>query len=139
GRERLGREGHAGRPRSVRGAVMSDNHLGVIVRGSLSKGLQLKLDPEVPLESLRAGMFAVASGGTYDFVSLVTDLELSATTEAALDAPAPQPGSLLREVLAGDSIYARAELRPHLMIDRSEGDPEKALLPVRTIPGHFTE
>ena len=39
-------------------------HLGTIVRGSLSKGLELKLDPAVPLESLRAGMFAIASGST---------------------------------------------------------------------------
>lgn len=118
---------------------MDPNHLGVIVRGSLSKGLQLKLDPTVPPESLRAGMFAVAEGGIYDFVSLITDLELSATHEEALDAPTPEPGSLLREVLAGDSIYTRAELRPHLMVDRQEPDPGKALLPVKTIPPHFTE
>jgi DNA helicase HerA-like ATPase len=115
------------------------DRLGVIVRGSLSKGLELKLDPEVPLEKLRAGMFAIAAGNTYDFFSLVTDLELTAATPEALEAPPPEPDSLLRQVLAGDSIYTRAQLRPHLMVDRSRTDPAEAILPVKTIPGHFTQ
>jgi uncharacterized protein len=118
---------------------MPAEHLGVIVRGSLSKGLELKLDPAVPLESLRAGMFAIAEGERYDFFSLITDLELSSTTPEALEAPPPEPGSLLQQVLAGDSIYSRANLKPHLMVHRTEEDPSKALLPVKTIPGHFTE
>src|SRR5690349_14839139 len=99
---------------------MSDQPLGTIITGSLSKGLELKLDPQVPLESLRAGMFAIAGGTQYDFFSLITDLELRATTSEALEGPPPGAGSLLREVLAGDSIYAGATLRPHLMVDRHE-------------------
>jgi DNA helicase HerA-like ATPase len=118
---------------------VDEERLGVITRGSLSKGLELKLDPQVSLESLRAGMFAIAGGQAYDFFSLVTDLELGATTPDALDAPPPEPDSLLREVLAGDSIFTRAILRPHLMVSRHEPDRTKALLPVKTIPGHFTE
>jgi DNA helicase HerA-like ATPase len=118
---------------------MDSQRLGVVTRGSLSKGLELKLDPEVSLEDLRAGMFAVAGGERFDFIALITDLELNATTPEALDAPPPAPGSLLREVLSGDSIYARVNLRPHLMVDRRPADPEKELLPVKTIPGHFTE
>lgn len=118
---------------------METGRLGVVVRGSLSKGLELKLDPGVPLEELRAGMFAVASGQRYDFLSLLTDLELTAAIPEALDAPPPEPGSLLSQVLAGESIYARGTLRPHLMVARGETDPERALMPVKTIPGHFTE
>jgi DNA helicase HerA-like ATPase len=117
---------------------MSEN-LGTIISGSLSKGLELKLDPNVGLETLRAGMFAIASGERYDFFSLITDLELRTTTKEALEAPPPDAGSLLRDVLAGDSIYAGANLRPHLMVDKGENDDSKALLPVKTIPGHFTE
>jgi hypothetical protein len=118
---------------------MSEQQLGTIITGSLSKGLELKLDPQVPLESLRAGMFAIAGGTQYDFFSLITDLELRSTTSEALEGPPPGAGSLLGEVLAGDSIYAGATLRPHLMVDRQEPDDSKALLPVKTIPGHFTE
>jgi DNA helicase HerA-like ATPase len=112
--------------------------LGVIIRGSLSKGLELKLDPSVPPESLRAGMFAIAGGGSYDFFSLITDLELCAATPEALQAPVPEPNSLLRSVLEGDTIYTKATLRPHLMVDRAALDPSKALQPVKTIPAHFT-
>jgi uncharacterized protein len=115
------------------------DQLGVIVRGSLSKGLELKLDPDVALESLRAGMFAVAGGQRYDFFSLITDLELTSTSEEPLQGPTPEPDTLLRAVLAGETTYTRAMLRPHLMVERQPADPEKALLPVKTIPGHFTE
>lgn len=116
---------------------MQGQHLGVVIRGSLSKGLELKLDPAVPLEGLRAGMFAIAAGETYDFFSLITDLELSATTPEALESPPPPSDSLLSQVLAGDSIYTRANLRPHLMVKQGELKPE--LLPVKTIPAHFTQ
>ncbi len=137
-----------GGPRPLRGGLSADSdqermmageRMGLVVRGSLSKGLELKLDPEVALESLRAGMFAIAAGQQFDFFSLVTDLELSATTEDALNAPPPADAALLREILAGDSIYARAVLRPHLMVERAQVEDGKALLPVKTIPGHFTE
>ena len=38
----------------------------------------------------------------------------------ALEGPRPEPGSLLSEVLAGDSIYTRANLRPHLMVKQGD-------------------
>jgi len=115
---------------------MPEQELGVVTRGSLSKGLELKLDAGVSPEALRAGMFAVARGERYDFFSMLTDLELRATSTEALDAPAPPPGSLLRRVLAGDSVYAGATLRPYLMLDRTAeaAGPE----PVKTIPAHYT-
>jgi DNA helicase HerA-like ATPase len=118
---------------------MAGDRLGVIIRGSLSRGLELKLDAAVSLEDLRAGMFAIAHGQRFDFFSLITDLELTATQEEALVAPPPDPHSLLREVLAGDSIYARVNLRPHLMVARAPTRTDELLLPVKTIPGHFTE
>ncbi len=119
--------------------MAGDQALGVIVRGSLSKGLELKLNPTVSLEELRAGMFAVAQGEKYHFVSLITDLELTATTEEALQTPEPpDKESLLGQVLIGDSLYARAVLRPHLMVDPHATTLEEGRLPVKTIPGHFT-
>jgi uncharacterized protein len=118
---------------------MEPEHLGVVVRGSLSKGLELKPDPAVSSESLRAGMFAIAGGQTYDFFSLITDLELTAATPEAVETPPAKTDGLLREILAGDGIYTRAVLRPHLMVDRGQSDPAQALLPVKTIPGHFAE
>lgn len=132
-------EPHVSPSLTVQAASREADRLGIIVRGSLSRGLELKLDPGVSLESMRAGMFAIAAGEQYDFFSLVTDLELTATHPEALDAPPPAPGSLLRHVLIGDSIFARAVLRPHLMVDRLGENPAEALQPVKTIPAHFTE
>jgi DNA helicase HerA-like ATPase len=115
---------------------MSGERLGVIVRGSLSRGLEMRIDPGVPLEELRAGMFAVTRGGARRYLALITDLQLAAASSNILDAPVPPEGSLLRAVLEGDAVYSQASLRPHLVLE--EGAAE-TLQPVRGIPPHFTE
>lgn len=112
--------------------------LGVIVRGSLARGLEMRLDPGVPQEELRAGMFAVAAGKRYDFLCMLTDLELGAVTEDALNTP-PRRDSLLHRVLAGEGVYTRVMLRPYLAVDRRSKSGEDGVLPVKTIPAHFTE
>ena len=90
---------------------MSADRLGVVVRGSLSKGLELKLDPEVSLEALRAGMFAIARGRQYDFFSLLTDLELplSAMDGTLLRQLARAPGGHVRRVVLLDAPAALVE------------------------------
>src|SRR5687767_15972844 len=54
--------------------------LGVVVRGSLSKGLEVKLDPTRSIEELRAGRFVVVEGQEYDYFSMITDIALGATS-----------------------------------------------------------
>src|SRR5436309_27589 len=50
--------------------------LGLITRGSLSQGLQLKLEPGCSVENMRVGRFVVIEGRENRFFCLVTDMEL---------------------------------------------------------------
>ena len=53
-----------------------DARLGVITRGSLVEGLEMKLDPSENIEDMKAGKFVVIEGDKHDFFSMVTDMRL---------------------------------------------------------------
>jgi DNA helicase HerA-like ATPase len=114
--------------------------LGLIVRGSLSEGLTLKLSAEVPIESIRAGKFVVVDGDRQLFFSLITDVRLGATDSRTLIDPPGRSEGFLRRILAGIGTYGEVTLRPMLMLDKGSIDTavsQEDLRPVKTIPGHF--
>ena len=49
----------------------SRNKLGVITKGSLVEGLEMKLSPERSVEDLKAGKFVVVEGDKNEFFSMV--------------------------------------------------------------------
>ncbi|HZT41170.1 MAG TPA: ATP-binding protein [Chthonomonadaceae bacterium] len=111
--------------------------LGVIVRGSLAEGLEMRLAEGKSVEDLRAGKFIVVQGERNAFFALLSDVQLSATHPHALLQP-PQ-GALARAVLTGTSTYGTVKLRPMLMTPHgADPDDEESLLPVKTIPAHFS-
>lgn len=114
--------------------------IGVIVRGSLAKGLEMKLAPSCPVEDLRAGRLVVVSGRSHVFYALVTNVTLSALTDKLVINPPAEEDHFLRRVLEGTGAYVIVELRPMLMAP-AKHDPASdgtQLMPVRTIPGHFS-
>ncbi len=118
-------------------------NLGIITRGSLSEGLQLKLEPGTSIEDMRVGRFVVINGKHHRFFCLVTDMELGATNPRVLLDP-PSGARLAGEVLDGIATFGQVAITPMLMMPyaASAGDtpgvegPE--LQPVRTIPVHFS-
>ncbi len=107
--------------------------LGLITSGSLVEGLEMKLSPARSIEEVKAGKFVVISGEYNQFFSLITDVRLEASTPNILVNPPEKEDELLRKVLSGTSTYATVELRPMLMLSKSDQE----LRPVKTIPAHF--
>ncbi len=119
-------------------AGINQNPLGVITSGSLTAGLEMRLNPEISIEHVRAGKFVVVRGNNYDFFSMITDARLDASSASILRDP-PR-SSLLSEVLAGDHTYATITLNPMLMVEQQLDEPfqrDKHLRPVKSIPAHF--
>jgi len=112
--------------------------VGVITHGSLGQGVEMKLDPERAVETVRAGTFVVVEGARYDFFSLITDLRIDAANEAILLHPPGREDELLREILQGSSTYATVSLKPMLMVERDQLEDRAAVLPVKTVPAHFS-
>ncbi|MEM6327088.1 MAG: DUF87 domain-containing protein, partial [Bacteroidota bacterium] len=115
----------------------SRRRLGMLTRGSLAKGVEVKLDAGRAIETVRAGTFCVVEGERLDFFALITDLEIDAANEAILLHPPGPEDDLLRRVLrSGSATYATAQLRPQLVLDRDDLAAEPQT--VKTIPGHFS-
>jgi len=112
----------------------AERPLGIIVGGSLSKGLEVKLDRDTDIESLAVGSYMVAKGKTKRFFSMVTDVTLDSTDPRAVKLPPDAADEFMREVLVGTVVYGLVHVSPMLVLESDDAGPK----PVKTIPGHFT-
>ncbi|MEC8645659.1 MAG: ATP-binding protein, partial [Candidatus Latescibacterota bacterium] len=112
--------------------------IGIITRGSLVEGLEMKLDAGQNIEDMKAGKFVVIEGDKNDFFSMVTDMRLDANNQEVLLHPPRQDDELLRQVLSGTSTYNIVSLRPMLMMPKG-ADGQEGPRPVKAIPSHFSQ
>lgn len=107
--------------------------LGVIVGGSLSRGLEVRLDAETEIESLAVGRYVVVHGRQRRFFCMVTDIGLGSTTNQIASSPPEMSNQFFADVYTGSMAYGTIHIAPMLMI----GD--EGIGPVRTVPPHFQE
>lgn len=121
----------------------TDNYLGIITQGSLSSGLEMRLDPARSVEELRVGRFVVVEGRHARFFSMLTDVSLSTTNPQILNHP-PHGDEFLLDVLSGTSTFGTVKVQPMLMLEKpalhaaDTGSAPLELRPVKTIPSHFS-
>ncbi|MEM9976392.1 MAG: ATP-binding protein [Cyanobacteria bacterium P01_D01_bin.2] len=143
----------------------SETPLGSVIQGSLSQGLEVRLHADVSVEDMRVGKFLVVQGVRSRFFCMLTDVSLGTASQRILANP-PHPSELfLQDVLAGGGTYGTIDLAPMLMFTPEEGNTaekvgkekvggvqptglasyqanssaQMQLLPVKTIPGHFSQ
>lgn len=108
--------------------------IGSIISGSLTEGFVMRVTPGTDLETIKTGKFVSIAGNNYKFFSLITDLSLEVThPDILLFPPSPQE-KLLTQMLKERDMYATANLKPMLMLDK-DLQPR----PVKTIPPHFAQ
>ncbi|HEY9833404.1 MAG TPA: DUF87 domain-containing protein [Stenomitos sp.] len=138
-----------------------DKPLGSVIQGSLSAGLEVRLHPDIWVEDMRVGKFLVVQGMRSRFFCMLTDVTLGTSSQRILANPPSPDDDFLREVLAGSGTFGTVNLTPMLMFTPQElshqsrgvalnGDTslgsfqaqsseEMELLPVKTIPSHFSQ
>jgi uncharacterized protein len=136
-----------------------DRPLGSVIQGSLSDGLEVRLHPDISVEDMRVGKFLVVQGVRSRFFCLLTDVSLGTASPRIFANPPHPEDEFLQSVLSGSSTYGTIELSPMLMLtlqeDRNGKPARKAgsklasfqanssadieLLPVKTIPSHFSQ
>ena len=146
-----------------------DRPLGSVIQGSLSKGLEVRLHADVSVEDMRVGKFLVVRGVRSHFFCMLTDVSLGTSSARILSNPPNPNDVFLLAVLAGSSTYGTIELSPMLMLTaerekqqaifdpsgggvrenklalgnlasfESQTGADIELLPVKTIPSHFSQ
>ncbi|MEK9659637.1 MAG: ATP-binding protein [Chloroflexota bacterium] len=106
--------------------------LGMVVGGSLNRGIDVRLATPTAVEEAKVGTFATAQGTAARYFGMITDLRLE-TADARLAAALGAADPALTEVLAGTSAYAVASFSPMLAL----GVGEEAPRPARAVPPHF--
>lgn len=114
------------------------HYLGIVTQGSLSAGLEMRLDPARSVEEVRVGRFVVVEGKHARFFSMLTDVSLATTNNQILNHP-PHGDDFILDVLSGVSTFGTVKLQPMLMLEKNESSGDATeLRPVKTIPSHFS-
>ncbi len=109
------------------------DRLGVVIGGSLSEGLAVKLDRDVSLEELAVGRYVVARGQRARFFCMITDVALDSTNPLIAKQPPDMSDPFLAAVYQGTATFGTVHLSP-LLIMGEDGEVK----PVKTVPAHFT-
>ena len=109
--------------------------LGTVVAGSLSDGIQVRLDDGVSVEDMKVGTFVSIQGQRHRFLGVLTEIELESTDDGIAAAPPDVFSPLLSQVLSGTIAYNSLTVEPMLTIS---ADAEVQVKPAKTIPPHFS-
>ncbi len=115
-------------------AAEHTDKLGVVIGGSLSQGLDVKLDRDRHLEELAVGRYVVARGRHARFFCMITDVALDSTNPLIAKQPPDMTDPFLAAVYQGTATFGTVHLSPLLLLE--EGKQE--VKPVKTVPEHFT-
>jgi len=118
------------------------HRLGVVVGGSLSQGVVVKLDagdvdrgvpPGSLIEDMAVGRYVVVEGATgRKFFSIVTDITLDNTNPDLLKLP-PED-DFAAQVYGSTLAFGTLQVAPMLLLKPEDDQPQ----PVKTVPAHFS-
>ena len=114
--------------------------LGMVVSGSLTEGMQVKLDPDSSVEGVKVGTFVTLQGERMRFFGVVTDVSLGSTDATLSASPPDLSDPYVAQVISGTAAYGALTVEPMLTI--AGDDPEVMLegpQPAKTVPPHFAE
>jgi hypothetical protein len=124
------------RPEADTGA---GGRLGMVVSGSLTDGLEVRLDPSASIVEIKVGAFINVQGEHRRFFGVVTDVALRSTDPSLSQTPPDVSDPYVVQVVSGTAAYGIIKVEPMLALS---DDPLAALdgpQPAKTVPPHFSE
>ena len=111
--------------------------LGMVVGGSLARGVEVRLDGDVSVEDLAVGRFVTIQGRRRRFFGILTDIALANTDESISSTPPDVSDPFIAGVVSGTNAFGTVHVTPYLSLGAEEqvGDGP---LPAKTIPPHFS-
>ena len=106
--------------------------LGMVVAGSLTEGVEVRLEPGVSTEEIKVGTFVSVQGERMRFLGVITDISLGATDPALRSNPPDVSDPYVARVISGTTAFGAITVEPMLALDVEGPQPAK------TVPGHFS-
>jgi len=116
----------------------SSQRLGVVVSGSLNKGVEVKLDSLASVEDMAVGRYVAIEGEKRRFFGMVSDVSLGVIDQKLTLTPPDVADSFIAEVLTGTSTYGTLHVLPMLTIGGDDASLIEGPQPVKTVPSHFS-
>lgn len=117
----------------------TNQRLGIVVSGSLTKGIEVRLDGSASIEEMAVGRYVTIEGAKRRFFGMITDISLGVTDQRITLSPPDPADRFTAEVLAGTGAFGTLHVLPMLTIGGETGDLIEGPQPVKTVPAHFAE
>ncbi len=112
--------------------------LGLVVEGSLTQGVEVRLDPGTSVENIKAGTFVTIQGSQYRFFGVATDISLGNSDARLKHLPLDLGDPFISQALLGTVAYGTVSVFPNLVMPLVLGDDEAAPAAAKTIPPQFS-
>ncbi len=116
----------------------NNERLGIVVSGSLNKGVEVKLDSSASVEDMVVGRYVTIEGQKRRFFGMITDVSLGVIDQKLTLTPPDVSDPFIAEVLAGTSTYGTLHVSPYLTIGGDAISLIEGPQPVKTVPTHFS-
>ncbi len=113
--------------------------LGIVTSGSLTRGVEVRLDSSASVEDMAVGRYVTIEGEKRRFFGMITDISLEVTDQRLTLTPPDVADPFMAEVLAGTSTYGTLHVVPMLTISGDAADLIEGPQPVKTVPSHFSQ
>ncbi len=118
--------------------IESGKRLGVVIEGSLTHGIEVKLDGSASVEDMAVGRYVTIKGQKRRFFGMITDVTLGVVDEQINVTPSDASDPFLAEVLSGTSTFGTLHVLPMLTIGGDAVGLLDGPQPVKTVPSHFS-
>ena len=110
----------------------------MVVGGSLSRGVEVRLDASYAVERVKVGGFVTIQGQSQRFFGIVSDVALEASDQSVRGAPPDVSDPFVASVISGTGAYAIVNVIPQLVLSSDPLSLIEGPQPARSIPAHFT-
>ncbi|MGD0352165.1 MAG: ATP-binding protein [Dehalococcoidia bacterium] len=112
--------------------------LGVVVSGSLTRGVEVRLDAPVSVEDMAVGRYVAIEGAKHRFFGMITDVSLETIDPSVAITPPDISDPFIAQVVTGTTTYGKLRVLPMLTIGGDAASILEGPQPAKTVPAHFS-
>jgi DNA helicase HerA-like ATPase len=113
--------------------------LGLVVSGSLARGVEVRLDASVSVEDMVVGRYVAIGGAKHRFFGIITDVSLETIDPNVAITPPDISDPYIAQVITGTTTYGKLRVLPMLTIGGDAASILEGPQPAKTVPAHFSE